>query len=325
MSFSRHLIWMSPFLVTACSADDDLFYVDPTLDATTSAALADESASDGADVDVTMGESCRPLVLKEEVIAAFDADGDGVLSIAEEDALAADLESRDRPGHRLRHMLWVYDLDESYDLDDSERAELEADLEARCENKTAWLLANFDVDGDAALNAEERAAARAELEALHADWHGDCHGGAPGAGAGGRHRGPPPMGEDGAPPPPPTDADGNPLAPPADADGNPLLPSDDDGNLMLPVDDNGDAILPFGAEFDDDGNLVFSAGAEPGQLPPMLGDGGPRAGHGPGPGAHMGPPPHCADDLDACRAEARARVRGEAQFALDVDDDVSAE
>jgi hypothetical protein len=65
----------------------------------------------------------------------------------------------------FRRLLWIYDGDESGDLDDAERAELEADLAVRCANLQASLLASFDADGDGALSEAELANARAAFEA----------------------------------------------------------------------------------------------------------------------------------------------------------------
>ena len=67
---------------------------------------------------------------------------------------------RGRGHHKLKRIKFIYDADESGDLDEAERAVLEGDLVARCENKQAYLLENFDADEDGALSEEEIQAAR---------------------------------------------------------------------------------------------------------------------------------------------------------------------
>ncbi|MEW5848963.1 MAG: hypothetical protein AB2A00_09115 [Myxococcota bacterium] len=69
--------------------------------------------------------------------------------------------------HRWRMLAWVYDNDESGDLDEAERAELESDLAARCEARNARLLAQYDADADGTLSSEEEAQAQADLQAAH--------------------------------------------------------------------------------------------------------------------------------------------------------------
>ena len=61
--------------------------------------------------------------------------------------------------HKLKRLRWIYDTDSSGSLDEEERAVLQADLEARCENIRATMLENFDADEDGSLSEEERQAA----------------------------------------------------------------------------------------------------------------------------------------------------------------------
>lgn len=65
------------------------------------------------------------------------------------------------PPHVLHLLKWVYDADESGDLDETERAALLADHTARCEALQDRLLADFDADGDGTLSEAELEEARA--------------------------------------------------------------------------------------------------------------------------------------------------------------------
>lgn len=65
----------------------------------------------------------------------------------------------------FRRLLWIYDVDDSGDLSDDERAELEADLAVRCDNLQAALLEAFDADLDGTLSDEELTNAQAAYEA----------------------------------------------------------------------------------------------------------------------------------------------------------------
>lgn len=69
--------------------------------------------------------------------------------------------------HKLRRLRWIYDADNSRSLDDEEKANLRADIEARCEAKRAIILENFDADGDGTLSDEEKEAARAARRERH--------------------------------------------------------------------------------------------------------------------------------------------------------------
>ncbi|HEY1101229.1 MAG TPA: hypothetical protein VGF99_19980, partial [Myxococcota bacterium] len=74
--------------------------------------------------------------------------------------------------HPLRHrhggpLLAIYDDNADGVLDDSERAARDADLAAGCTARNAEVIAAFDVDGDALLNATEWAAARDAHHAEH--------------------------------------------------------------------------------------------------------------------------------------------------------------
>ena len=74
---------------------------------------------------------------------------------------------RGRGHNKLKRLKFIYDIDESGDLDEAERATLEADLVVRCENKQAYMLENYDADEDGALSEEELEAAREARRAAH--------------------------------------------------------------------------------------------------------------------------------------------------------------
>jgi hypothetical protein len=66
------------------------------------------------------------------------------------------------------HMLGlIYDLDADMELSDIERDTLFADFELRCEAIHEQLIADFDVDGDGELDETEKEEARAAIEAEH--------------------------------------------------------------------------------------------------------------------------------------------------------------
>lgn len=74
--------------------------------------------------------------------------------------------------HPMRHrhggpLLAIYDDDADGTLSDDERAARDADLAAGCTARNAEVVAAFDVDGDALLNATEWAAARDAHHAEH--------------------------------------------------------------------------------------------------------------------------------------------------------------
>ena len=80
---------------------------------------------------------------------------------------------RGRGHNKLKRLKFIYDVDQSGDLDEDERAVLEGDLVARCENKQAYLLENFDADEDGELSQEEMDAAREARRAAHQERRAD--------------------------------------------------------------------------------------------------------------------------------------------------------
>ncbi len=106
---------------------------------------------------------CDPAGLFEDLKADADTDADGELSNPEERSCNAEHKGRER-GPLMEMLGMVYDLDQSHELDESERETLFEDFEARCEAIHARVLEDFDADGDGELNEEEKESARAALE-----------------------------------------------------------------------------------------------------------------------------------------------------------------
>lgn len=136
--------------------------------------------------------TCDPTGHFVDLQAWYDTDGDGELSDAEAEAVRDAREARgSEEGRRMEGMFHVlglvYDLDLSRILDDAERATLFEDMTARCEVIRAAVVAEYDLDGDGALSAEEEAAATQDIEAELEAERGECEGG-------------PPPGERGGPP-----------------------------------------------------------------------------------------------------------------------------
>ncbi len=133
--------------------------------------VVDEEAEASLDGEAQLSETCSLEALRARVMARYDRNGDGRLGPAERAALAEDLGPYPGLRHRwarhfrLQRMKWVYDADEDGHLSQQERAELRADLEARCEARRAALLEHFDADQSGDLDAGEWEAARAALRA----------------------------------------------------------------------------------------------------------------------------------------------------------------
>ncbi len=134
--------------------------------------LGTPSGEAGVDVDrPPLFRDCDARAILDRIVGQYDDDGSGqVDEQPEEDAV---WEARDeRPDHaqRRRARAWhrlafVYDADDSGDLDDSEMATLLDDFSVRCEAIHARLLEEFDADGSGDLDEDELAAAHAEMEA----------------------------------------------------------------------------------------------------------------------------------------------------------------
>ena len=115
---------------------------------------------------------CRLFDIRAHLIETYDADGDGLLSADERDAVPyvrpqttdndTNVEQRRKHQRHKKHarktikrLLRLYDADRSRELNDTEKAELDADLEIRCENIQAKRLTDFDADTDGTLSQEE--------------------------------------------------------------------------------------------------------------------------------------------------------------------------
>ncbi|MBF5041734.1 MULTISPECIES: calcium-binding protein [Myxococcaceae] len=147
-------------------------------DDTSVGALADEDVAMSTGDATDDGSPCDFQARRQQVLAKYDANGDGHLDRAELRALRADLvEDGLRPrrwalGTRARawafwRVRWAFDEDGSHSLDAEERASLVDAMEARCERLHAQRLEHFDANHDGQLDDAERAAAR---EAARQRW-----------------------------------------------------------------------------------------------------------------------------------------------------------
>lgn len=194
---------------TSGSGDDSVDSVDG---ATVAAAIevnddgTDHAAPDAVEGGPLLLRGCGLGLIRRHVVGEFDRDGDGAVGEDERPALEGEFggppprpegmglgeggappvlrpegpesegprppRAHDR-GERVRFLLGTYDLDGDGSLSDEEQATLEADLEARCQNRMNLLLAEFDANGDGELDEAEWDAAheaiRARFEARHAE------------------------------------------------------------------------------------------------------------------------------------------------------------
>ncbi len=195
------LLWALPACdaaITAANAEDSL---------TAAAVAGQEEEITHSGLAPERGEplpllrACDALGERARLFDEADGDGSGDLGPEEQDQT---LTRHGPPPHHFHFMRWVYDADDSGDLDEAERATLLDDHTARCEAMQARLLAEWDADGDGALSDDELEAARAAHEA---ERDGDRAPGRPGG-----QGGPPPSEQRGAVPPPVQDefdADGD--------------------------------------------------------------------------------------------------------------------
>src|SRR5438045_3222302 len=73
------------------------------------------------------------------------------------DAMLFNMDCSKLPRHGPMHALaWVYDTDGNGELDDTERAAMEADFTAGCEARKASFLSRFDADHDGKLSDAEK-------------------------------------------------------------------------------------------------------------------------------------------------------------------------
>jgi Ca2+-binding EF-hand superfamily protein len=133
--------------------------------------------------------SSEPLVARgcgfgeivEHVVARYDADQSGDLDATEKAALvtefgdpesgvSAEHPNRGQPT-RAAVLLNAYDSDDSGSLEASELEALQADIQARCEERLTKLVEQFDANGDGTLDDSEWEAARAALRQRIAAHH----------------------------------------------------------------------------------------------------------------------------------------------------------
>ncbi len=145
--------------------------LDSTVSGAQVLAASEEEVESVLGTDEGFARDCSLDGLMERVIAEYDTDGDGKLDRSERKALRREFVPRPlrrhrfARHHRLARLRWIYDADDSRDLDEEERGELRADLEERCENRQAYLLEVYDEDESGTLDEEEWAQIHEDLKA----------------------------------------------------------------------------------------------------------------------------------------------------------------
>lgn len=196
----RVFAWVGSFLcvsaLTACGGQESTELEGATL------ASAIEVNSDGSGSEAPDAVEGSPLLLpgcglgllRDHLLGKFDRDGDGDLSGDELPALRGEFgpahgahradgfgpppgdgpeAAPERAGpprprarwHAVRRLVRLYNVDQQHGLSEREQATLTSDLEARCENRTQLLAAQFDADQSGALDAAEWEAAHAAIRA----------------------------------------------------------------------------------------------------------------------------------------------------------------
>lgn len=129
--------------------------------------------SETASPEPLMAQGCGFSEIAAKVVARFDADQSGDLDDGEKAELVAEYGDPDA-GTAARHpnrgqptraavLLQAYDIDDSGSLEASELEALQADIQARCEERRAKLVEEFDVDGNGTLDESEWEAAHTAL------------------------------------------------------------------------------------------------------------------------------------------------------------------
>ncbi len=163
---------------------------DTTVTADDAAAVqALAQGEDGSDADTTdatedaptMDRDCSFDGIRKHIIATYDQNADGKLEADELAALGEDTDGATGRAlrkhvfrrhlmrlHRVERLHFIYDDNGDGKLDDSERAELKMDLEERCDNRKAALLAKYDANKDGMLDDAEWKVAVQDLVARFA-------------------------------------------------------------------------------------------------------------------------------------------------------------
>lgn len=136
---------------------------------------SDDSSTETSDAssEPLVARGCGFSEIVEHVVARYDADQSGDLDAEEKAALVAEFGDPEAgvPGEHPNHgqptraavLLQAYDSDGSGTLDGAEIEALQADIQARCEERRSKLVEEFDTNGDGTLDDAEWEAARVAL------------------------------------------------------------------------------------------------------------------------------------------------------------------
>lgn len=210
-------------LISAISGEEDYLSSARSSEGGSASAPAGMDEAERAEGDrmdpPPMFRECDAAGTYTGLFSAYDEDADGELGAPEQDQVMDEQAGPQRGprDHLLGMLRVVYDVDADGQFSEAERATLLADFTERCESIHERVLAEFDADGDGALDEAEQAQARAAHEARMAEARADmeacreamgmdeCGGeGGRGEGERGDERGPPPEGAEGegeGPPP----------------------------------------------------------------------------------------------------------------------------
>ncbi len=158
-------------LATACASTDSVSAEDALLQS----AIAGEEESLSRDNFAMNEDAPQPLFREcdaqrdyDKLFEEMDANASGSLEEGERDDVQAHHPPPFAPGP-WQMIAFVYDTDQSGDLDEAERAVILEDFSARCESLHDKLLAEFDADGSGDLDDTELAAAKQALDERRPD------------------------------------------------------------------------------------------------------------------------------------------------------------
>ena len=154
-------------------------------EATIAETAAEEAAITPEPGDANSFEPCNFAARRQQVLEAFDADADGQLNRQERAAVADAV--ADRASHRPvasrilkrrrkavgRRVRWAFDEDGDRALSQTEKDELIAAMQSRCQLRYDRILDQFDADGSGDLSDEELTAVRAARRAR--TWRSRAH------------------------------------------------------------------------------------------------------------------------------------------------------